>query len=455
MSGDRAGVRAFDRLDPFDRVGGPGGAPAALAERAAEAVQSCAHELLPRSGEIAAEITAQVLAKLPGLVPTGSAEAIDAVRESTDQNIGAILSTLAFGVPATATEPPLGARKLMRHSVTGGGDITDLLRAYRYGHELIWQRWSSYLARQLAGSDLLSEALAQSSRHIFTFIDRSCEHLVDEYRHEFGGLRPSNEGRPAPADVIHDLLGGEPVDEGAASSVLRFDVRGHHVSLVLAPIDPTGDVRIALQALSAVASAGTLTLPVGDGTWWVWLNWPSRPGDELLATVAATPLRGVLAGMGAPGRGRTGFRRSHQQAKEAERAARLSRHPRPGVVRHRDVELAAVLCTDPDRARRLADDRLGALSSQDETGERLRETLLVYLSQGCSKTRTAQQMHVHHKTVSYRLAQAEALLGRPLTQDVLALGAALLIDRTLGGCQPVDERAAPPPPADRRGSTHR
>jgi hypothetical protein len=427
-----------------DRVGEPGGAPAALAERAAEAVQQCAHELLPRSGEIAAEITAQVLAKLPRLVPTGSAEAVDAVRESTDQNIGAILSTLAFGVPATATEPPLGARKLMRQSVTGGGDITDLLRAYRYGHELIWQRWSGHLGRRLTGSDLLSEALALSSRHMFTFIDRSCEYLVDEYRQAFGGLRPPDAGQPAPDDVIRELLGEAPVDESAASSVLRFDVRGHHVSLVLAPIDPTGDVRTALEALRGTASAATLTLPVGDGTWWVWLSWPSRPADELLAGIAATPLRGVLAGMGAPGRGRTGFRRSHHQAREADRAARLSRHPRPGVVRHRDVELAAVLCTDPDRARRLADDRLGALSSQHETGERLRETLLVYLSQGCSKTRTAQLMHVHHKTVSYRLAQAETLLGRPLTQDVLALGAALLIDRTLGGCRPVEELTGEP-----------
>ncbi|HEX4252564.1 MAG TPA: helix-turn-helix domain-containing protein [Pseudonocardia sp.] len=422
-------------------VGSPAGAPVALAERAAEAMQQCAHELLPRSNEIAAEITARVLAKLPRLVPAGSAEAVDAVRESTDQNIGAILSTLAFGVPATATEPPLGARKLMRHSVTGGGDITDLLSAYRYGHELVWQHWSSYLGRRLAESDLLSEVLALSSRHIFTFIDRSCEHLVDEYRREFGGLRPPDGGRPAPAEVIRDLLGEAPVDESAASSLLRFDVHGHHVSLVLAPIDPTGDVRAALEALrAAAASTATLTLPVGDGTWWAWLSWPSRPADDLLVAIASTPLRGVLAGMGAPGRGRTGFRRSHHQAREADRAARLSRHPRPGVVRHRDVELAAVLCTDPDRARRLADDRLGALSSQDETGERLRETLLVYLSQGCSKTRTAQLMHVHHKTVSYRLAQAEALLGRPLTQDVLALGAALLIDRTLGGCQPVDER---------------
>jgi hypothetical protein len=87
-----------------------------VTEPAVEAVQRLAHELLPRSGEIAGDITAEILVRLPRLVPASLPEAVDAVRESTDQNIGAILSTLAFAVPATATEPVLGARKLLRHS---------------------------------------------------------------------------------------------------------------------------------------------------------------------------------------------------------------------------------------------------------------------------------------------------------------------------------------------------
>ena len=95
------------------------------------------------------------------------------------------------------------------------------------------------------------------------------------------------------------------------------------------------------------------------------------------------------------------------------------------------------MCTDPERARPFAADRLGALGGRDETCARLRETLLVYLSQGCSRTRTAAALHVHHKTVSYRLSQAEQLLGRPIDEDILELGAALLIDRTLHGDPPV------------------
>lgn len=415
-------------------------------EPAADAVRRCAHELLPRSGEIAAEITAQVVAKLPRLVGPGSGidQGVDAVRESTDQNIGAILSTLAFGVPATATEPVLGARKLLRHTVNGGGGITDLLRAYRYGHELIWQRWSAYVCGRLDDAEQLAEVLAMSSKHMFTFIDRSCEHLVAEYRSTYDGA-----GRPAraPGEVIRELLGDGPVDEGLASSVLGYDVRGHHLALALSPVGAAGSnggVYAALDALSARARAATVHLPVGDGTVWAWFSWPAAPHADRLADLARTPLDGVLAATGRPGRGRTGFRRSHHQAREADRTARLSRRPATGVVGYRDLELAGLLCTDPERARQFAADRLGALGARDETCARLRETVLAYLEQGSSRTRTAATLHVHHKTVSYRLTQAEQLLGRPLTDDLPALGAALLIDRTLhGDPTPTPERSAP------------
>ncbi len=404
--------------------------PGQLTEPAAEAVQRCAHELLPRSGEIAAEITAQVVAKLPRLVGAGSEQGVDAVRESTDQNIGAILSTLAFGVPATATEPVLGARKLLRHTVNSGGGITDLLRAYHYGHELIWQRWSAYVCGQLDDAEQLAAVLEISSRHMFTFIDRSCEHLVAEYR-SLDGL--SGRLARAPGEVIRELVGDGPVDEGLASSVLGYDVRGHHLAVVLSPVAAAGDVYPALETLAARAGAPTVHLPVGDGTLWAWFGWPAAPDAERLAELARVPLDGVLAATGRPGRGRTGFRRSHHQAREADRTARLSRHPTCGVVGYQGLELAGLLCTDPERARPFAADRLGALGARDETCARLRETVLAYLEQGCSGTRTAAALHVHHKTVSYRLAQAEQLLGRPLTDDLPALGAALLIDRTLHG----------------------
>jgi DNA-binding PucR family transcriptional regulator len=407
-------------------------AAAATADSAGEATQQLAHELLLSSGEIAARIAEQVLVKLPGLAPRGAQDALDAVRESTDQNIGAILSTLAFGIPATATEPPLGARKLMRSSVAAGADITDLLRAYRYGHELIWQRWSTHVADRLRGTEILADVLALSSEHIFTFIDRSCDHLLAEYRAEFGALRPTGLKR-SHSEVVRELVGDDQVDEIAASATLQHDVRGYHVALVLAPLDATADLRTALTDLASVGEATTLVLPVGDGTWWAWLTWAGSPSPERLDAMAATVSPGVVVAMGAPGAGRPGFRRSHHQAREADRTARLSGALTAGVVRFHDVELAGLLCTDTERARRLAMERLAGLAGGDETCRRLRETLLTFLEHGCSKTRTAELLHVHQKTVSYRLTQAEELVGRAVCDDVVGLGAALLVHRTLLG----------------------
>ncbi|HEY2222120.1 PucR family transcriptional regulator [Actinomycetospora sp.] len=400
---------------------------------AGEVIQQLAHELLLSSGEIAARISEQVLVRLPGLAPRGAQDAVDGVREATDQNIGAILSTLAFGIPATATEPPLGARKLMRASVAAGADITDLLRAYRYGHELIWRRWSDHAAERLSGNEILADVLALSSDHMFTFIDRSCDHLLAEYRTEFGALRPSGLRR-SHSEVVRDLIGDDQVDEIAAGATLQHDVRGHHVALVLAPLDATADLRAALTDLACLGDASTLVLPVGDGTWWAWMTWAGAPDTTCLDAMAGATSPGVLVAMGAPGAGRQGFRRSHHQAREADRTARLSGRPAMGVVRFRDVELSGLLCTDTERARRLAADRLGGLAGVDETCRRLRETVLTFVEHGCSKARTAELLHVHHKTVSYRLAQAEELVGQRITDDVVALGAALVVHQTLGDC---------------------
>lgn len=66
----------------------------------------------------------------------------------------------------------------------------------------------------------------------------------------------------------------------------------------------------------------------------------------------------------------------------------------------------------------------------------MRETLLVHLDNGCRQSRAAEILHVHPKTVSYRLTQAEELLGRPLTDNVLEVGAALVIAQVLQAARP-------------------
>jgi DNA-binding PucR family transcriptional regulator len=337
--------------------------------------------MLACSSAVSADISAQILANVAGLAPTGSGPAVKALRESTEQNIGAIFATLAFGVPADAAEPPIGTQELLRHTVTEGGDITALLRAYRYGHALLWEVWSEHVVQRVVDAERLYDVLAISSRHIFRFIDRSCERLVSDYHDRYGARPPAV---PSAAETIRNLLRDDaPVDETSASAVLQCDIRGYHVALALSPLAAGRDVGATADLLAGTADAASVVmLPVGDGTMWSWLSWPSPPTADRLRCVRDTATVDVVVGMGEIGRGRAGFAQSHRQARDAERVARLNDTVRGGVVRHRDVELAAVLCGDLNGCRRFAEDRLAALTNDDPTTERLRETLLVYLDNG-------------------------------------------------------------------------
>ncbi|WP_354699106.1 hypothetical protein DSM112329_04813 [Paraconexibacter sp. AEG42_29] len=440
-------------------VGGPKPDPAADARATAE-TQRLALELLPHSDLVAAAVTERVLEVIPDLAPDAAADGVAVTRESTDQNIGAMLATLAFGVPPSAIEPPLGTQKLLRQAVAAGGDATMVLHAYRVGHERLWQLWSDHAVANVADPELLHAVLRTSSTHFFAFIDRSCERLVDEYRREFAEARltgPEGAGAGASrSELIDALLGDEAVDLEAARVRLGYDIAGHHTAIVLRPITAEADARAALDALVAAATTAAaahaavngraaagpaapaaprvLTRPAGDGAWWAWVGWwPDAPPAAVRDALAACATDGIVAALGQPGRGRDGFRRSHEQALDAERIARLARQPRAGVVRHEEVELAGLLCHDRARAERLAAGRLGVLSQDDDATARLRETLRAYLASGGSKKRTAAMLHVHQKTVAYRLTRVEQLLGRRLAGDTAELDAALRIHLTLHG----------------------
>jgi len=408
----------------------------------ADEVRRLARGLLPRAMSISAQVTERVLQEVPELAPAGTANAVHVGAESTDQNIGAMLSTLAFGVTATTIEPPAGTRDLLDNLTAGGGNVTHLLRAYRVGHQLLWQLWSEHVYAEIRDPAELPSVLRISSTHLFDFIDRACQRIVDTTPLPTPPSVEAPSGLPhrgVPRDrqeLVRGLLASEPIDLTGASAALGYDLSRHHVALLIAPLAPlaeVADLRRELDLLIAEAHGSAFAIPSGEGTWWAWLGYPTTPTADQLTRLAAVPVTAVLAGMGEPGRGRDGFRRSLAQAREAERVGRLAEERRPTVVRHRDIEVAAMLCSDPERARALAEDRLGGLAGRDETGERLRATVRALLAHGHNRGRTAKALHIHHKTVAYRINQAEELLGRSLATDSYDLETALLIDHTLYG----------------------
>lgn len=400
-------------------------------EQVAECLRKTALEVLPLANTISEVVLARILEKVPQLAPQHTPEEIEVLRAAVEQNVGGILAMLAFGIEAELIEPVVGTVALLKQAADDGGDVTTVLRGYRVGHAQLWQAWATEAQARIADPVLLNRVCAVSSGNMFAFIDSACERLVELSRQLFGSLAL---GGPSGRDVLDLLRGDEPVDLLEASRSLGYEIRDHHVALAAMPLRPDADARAAIRLLAEAADgAALLTRAIGDGSWWAWLGWPAAPSDDVLTALSQVAVADVLVGLGEPGQGREGFRRSHQQAVEAERTSRAARAPFGGVVRHRDVEIATVLCADPERARRFAESRLGPLARRDEATSRLRATVRAYLANGRNLARTAEALHVHHKTVSYRLARASELVGRNVVEVSYDLEAALIIDRTLGG----------------------
>ncbi|MGN6722396.1 MAG: PucR family transcriptional regulator, partial [Marmoricola sp.] len=96
------------------------------------------------------------------------------------------------------------------------------------------------------------------------------------------------------------------------------------------------------------------------------------------------------------------------------------------------VRAAALLTQDIDSARHLVAEVLGPLAADDEPTERLRETLLVFLSEGGSFRSAGERLHVHRNTVKYRVDRAVEVRGRELSGDRFNLELALLACQWLG-----------------------
>ena len=76
--------------------------------------------------------------------------------------------------------------------------------------------------------------------------------------------------------------------------------------------------------------------------------------------------------------------------------------------------------------------KLGGLAADDLKTARLRESVLVWLREGCNSTSAAKLLHTHRNTVLDRLRRAEEVLGHPLLEDRLGLELALTLAERLG-----------------------
>jgi DNA-binding PucR family transcriptional regulator len=384
---------------------------------------------------LAARVDAAVLGAVPAL--SADTDIRLALERSTEANLADILALLADeGLPVDTGVPP-EALSLAGALVRRGVEPGDLVHAYLVGQNELWRAWMEALAARLPAGPALIVALELSSARIFTRADFLVAQLMRHIDRE--RVRWMGSALARREHLVRSLLEGEESDVVEASRALGYDIDRWVLAAVLWDVggaeDPGArDDRLEGQAAQIARVAGVaraFTLAPGEGVLWAWVATPEPPDlDAIAAALGESLLEGQGVALGTPAPGLDGFRRGHEDALHARRIAELGE--RAGVVRYDEVELVSLVSADVDRLARFVQRTLGPLTADDETSERLRETLLAWLAEGGNARRAAERLHAHKNTVLYRLQRAQLLLGRPLDQDRGALELAIRAVHRLG-----------------------
>ena len=407
-------------------------APDADAERVWQQVLApIAAEMRAGAGELAAAAVARMRIELPQLFTDDQMVTEHLV--STEASVRQLAQVIEAGSDPRRVELPPSTVAIARAVVQQQSSLADLMRFYRLAQELVWQwMYTRIIAAAPAPADLAT-AIELATNWIFGYVDGALVRAEQAYEAERDAwLRGAAAARAAAVD---DILAERENDAHRASTRLRYDVNRRHVGLLawVEEAPAQGDAQALLgKAIADIAVAvgadSHLVHPVGS---LAVAGWLSRRESFPAATPAALETSGVRLAFGDPDGGLSGFRRTNMQAAHARRVASLI-GPHGGVVtQYRDVAVAALASADTAHAAQFVTRVLGPLAADDEDTYRVATTLAVYLQENRSRARAARRLIVHPNTVSYRVNQAETILGRSLDTDTLELALALALLPTL------------------------
>jgi DNA-binding PucR family transcriptional regulator len=360
------------------------------------------------------------------------------VRETYAQcraSMAAFIGLVRRRKPPGALQLPAETMEYVRSSVQRGVPLSALLRGVRIGQDFVLQDWEDRLAAMGLEPDAFMAAMRASLRYTFGFTDALAEGIANEYQRE--RERRFRGAQAVRAEAIRALVEGSPIDIDSASRELGYELRRHHIGLVLWAEPAPGETatlpqleRAATEIAHGLGCQRPLLFGAGSTLLWAWAGTPAPADPE---TVGRTTARGrVSVAVGEPGEGMEGFRRTHRDAVEASRVAMVSER-RPGTVtRYRSVDLAALLGADTDSARRFVRNELGPLAEDNDEAARLRVTLKVYLEESESRLATARRLGVHPNTVANRVRSCRELLDRGLGERRVQLQVALALAQLLG-----------------------
>jgi hypothetical protein len=385
-----------------------------------DAVRTIAHEvataLLPELPSIADGTADYIEAAMPELAELG---VLDLLRASCHANSSVLLDALMRGVPLDAIAPSVEVMQTTRALVRRGLSHDAVIRGYQTGITYWCQRWAQAVEQHCADASVAVPTVSHGTTFLLGWLQVITDRLTAEYRDE--AERLARERSLARTVDVQHALADDHVDVHAMSLRLGYDLAGRHLALVISRHGDADDAPLEATARAlagAITTARPLIVRVEVETAWCWM--PAADTRELPPAHAA-----VLVGQGRADTGLGGFRRSHREAREALRVARLAGRPAGTITGYDEIEVAALCSADPTACRTFITAHLGPLAADNDHARRLRATLAAFFDANSNFRATAARLGLHHNTVRYRLNQAEALLGHAPSERRLQLELAL------------------------------
>ena len=406
------------------------GGSADLPESVVTELRRTAAELLRDVSSYADEMFNYILERVP------EAGADDDLRGLTlgscSSNLEAALSMVRHGIDVSAATAPVTALEHARAMAARGYSVDVMLRFYRTGHAYFSERILEAITVSVPDPTLALAVVADLQQYAFSYVDRISSEVAAEYVAELD--RMQTRVRAARTDAVRGLIAGDQIDVQRAERALSHRLTGWQTAFVCWTDRDDADLaRVGASVGSHFGSPHPLLVPDGAQALWGWVSTARAPEvalDDFAPLADQIPSK-VRISIGLPAPGPAGFGDSHAQAQRGRRIIELS--GRGAVVTsYAEVALVDTMSGDLDLARAFVATELGALAVAGPRVEEERRALLAVLDAQGGLAAAAEELGIHRNTVLQRVRRAGERRGRPSTDRVAELHAALRLVQVLG-----------------------
>ena len=393
-------------------------------------IRRTAAELLDNVSSYADDMFDYILERIP------EAGADDDLRGLTlgscSSNLEAALSMVRHGIEVSAATASATALEHARAMAARGYSVDVMLRFYRAGHAYFSERILAGITVSIPDPTTALAVVANLQRYAFAYVDRISSEVAAEYVAELD--RMQNRVRAARTDAVRGLIAGDQIDLERAERTLSHRLTGWQTAFVCWTDRDDADLaRVGTAVGAHFGSPHPLLVPDGAQALWGWVSTTRAPdvAPEDLAPLADQIPKSVRISIGTSARGPAGFRDSHAQAQRGCRIIELSGRLAP-VTSYGELALVDTMSGDMALARAFVATELGGLAVEGRREEEERRTLLAVLDAQGGLAAAAEELGVHRNTVLQRMRRAEVRRGRPATDRVAELHAALRLVHVLG-----------------------